>query len=214
MIDPKFTLDADEENRLERIVGPRDVWKHTQKFQFEFLLNQGVKPDHRVLDIGCGVLRYGVVMIDYLEAGNYHGTDIRARCINEGQALVDKLGLNEKSPNLLVSKDFGRKFEGKFDTMTCFQLFYHLEDDLGIDLLHRIRDGLKPDGRAFADVNYLFGKEGQTWKRFPFLKRSLERYQEMSDEAGLKMQNLGSLGSLGFDAPVNGVNNVMLQFTL
>jgi cyclopropane fatty-acyl-phospholipid synthase-like methyltransferase len=32
--------------------------------QLQFLVDQGLKPEHRLLDIGCGSLRLGVKAID------------------------------------------------------------------------------------------------------------------------------------------------------
>ncbi|HTR18374.1 MAG TPA: hypothetical protein VMH91_00090, partial [Candidatus Paceibacterota bacterium] len=45
-------------------------------FQLERLIAHGIKPQHTLLDIGCGYLRGGQYIIDYLEEGNYTGTDI------------------------------------------------------------------------------------------------------------------------------------------
>ena len=36
------------------------LWEEMRRLQFDFLANQGLKPDHKLLDIGCGSMRGGV----------------------------------------------------------------------------------------------------------------------------------------------------------
>ena len=40
--------------------------------QFEHLVQLGLKPHHRVLEIGCGALRAAVWIIEYLDEGRYY----------------------------------------------------------------------------------------------------------------------------------------------
>src|SRR5207248_6045542 len=51
------------------------------RYVFEFLVESGCRPDHRVLDFGCGALRAGVHVIPYLNAGNYFGVDPHLRSL-------------------------------------------------------------------------------------------------------------------------------------
>lgn len=80
-----FTVPA-----LERTVHQRGehrsfiggMWDELGDLQFEFMKEQGLKPHHRLGDVGCGALRGGVKFIPYLDAGNYYGLDINASCID------------------------------------------------------------------------------------------------------------------------------------
>ena len=38
---------------------------------------EGLKPTHRFLDVGCGIGRMAIPLVDYLQTGKYHGFDIR-----------------------------------------------------------------------------------------------------------------------------------------
>jgi hypothetical protein len=49
------------------------MWEEIGKLQLDFLVNQGLRPTHKFLDIGCGTLRGGRHFIRYLDAGNYAG---------------------------------------------------------------------------------------------------------------------------------------------
>lgn len=51
-------------------------WEALGKLQFDYLVANGLKPGHRLLDIGCGTLRGGRHFIRYLAPGGYTGIDI------------------------------------------------------------------------------------------------------------------------------------------
>jgi SAM-dependent methyltransferase len=86
----KIRVFPTEEDRLEAMVGPRGAWKETAAFQIAFLKEMGLRPHHRVLDIGCGPLRGGFPLIEYLQARGYTGVDIRETAIAEGRARIEK----------------------------------------------------------------------------------------------------------------------------
>src|SRR5205807_6035012 len=52
------------------------AWEEIGRLQFEFLTGNGLKPHHRLLDVGCGALRGGLHFIRYLDEGNYVGVDL------------------------------------------------------------------------------------------------------------------------------------------
>ncbi|MGI0081211.1 MAG: hypothetical protein ACRECH_16510, partial [Nitrososphaerales archaeon] len=122
---------GNEDKRLakgghRRFVGGR--WDEMGKLQFDFLVQQGLKPPHVVLDIACGSLRAGRLLIPYLEPGNYLGMDkhselIEAGKINEVAAPV----LEAKHPEFVVSDSFAfENFSKKPDFCIAQSLFTHL----------------------------------------------------------------------------------------
>jgi ubiquinone/menaquinone biosynthesis C-methylase UbiE len=57
--------------------GPGDYVKLGQRFLGYFINLGGLKPNHRVLDIGCGIGRMALPLTEYLdEKGSYDGFDI------------------------------------------------------------------------------------------------------------------------------------------
>src|SRR3954447_26273250 len=68
------------------LVGPPHVWKDKRKFQIEFLEGSGLRPDTKLVDIGCGTLRGGIPIIERLDPGNYVGVDVRPEIATEAQA--------------------------------------------------------------------------------------------------------------------------------
>jgi len=78
------------------LVGPGDLWDVKRRFQLEFLLGAGLKPHHRLLDFGCGTLRGGLPLIEYLDQGNYVGLDVRTETLKEACHELEESGLDQK----------------------------------------------------------------------------------------------------------------------
>lgn len=79
---PGFYDKALEEGRHRDIVGGR--WQETVEIQMRILEAEGLRPHHRLLDIGCGCLRLGHEALRYLEPGHYWGTDASAALMQRG----------------------------------------------------------------------------------------------------------------------------------
>jgi SAM-dependent methyltransferase len=109
------------------------LWDEMGKLQFEFLVGKGLRPDHALLDIGCGTLRGGRHFIKYLNVGNYTGMDISPKAIDYGNRLVEAEGLSEKRPRVVVSKNRDLKFaefNGEvFDFLLAQSVFTHLKPE-------------------------------------------------------------------------------------
>jgi SAM-dependent methyltransferase len=84
---------------------------------FESLLVAGIRPEHRVLDFGCGALRIGLWLIRYLEEGKYFGMDAHLPSLEAAVAYELPLhGLEPKRPRLLWNDDLSLShFETTFD---------------------------------------------------------------------------------------------------
>ncbi len=77
---------------------------------FEYLLRKGLKPHHVCIDYGCGSLRIGQHLIDYLETGNYYGLDVTEHFFNIGRKLLPEKLLDNKRPNLhLIEENILRR---------------------------------------------------------------------------------------------------------
>ena len=61
------------------------LWEEMGRLQFDFVANQGLKPDHKLLDIGCGSMRGGVHFVSYLENSNYYGVDCNKALLDAGR---------------------------------------------------------------------------------------------------------------------------------
>src|ERR1017187_10183961 len=97
-----------EQYRLETLVGPGMVWDQLKQYQFNILTRLGLKPEHSLLDIGCGPLTVGLRLISYLNKGNYVGVDLRPQPLIEAYRLIAKYSLVHQNPTFINSTTFGK----------------------------------------------------------------------------------------------------------
>ena len=104
-----------------------ESWLQLGQLQFDYLTSHGLKPDMRMLEIGCGNLRAGRLFIDYLEPGNYYGTDISPDILLAAQRTVVEFGLQPKLPYLTLVNDLRLDFlpDGHFDVVHAHSVFSH-----------------------------------------------------------------------------------------
>ena len=127
------------------------MWKEIGELQFNYLLSQGLKPEHNLLDIGCGCFRGGVHFINYLDSGNYYGIDRSKELLDAGRDELLSKGLEKKAINILCNREFQfEKFETKFDFMIAQSVFTHLFLNIIQKCLYNASRALKPEGRFYA----------------------------------------------------------------
>jgi ubiquinone/menaquinone biosynthesis C-methylase UbiE len=127
------------------------MWEEIGKLQFNFLLEKGLKPEHYLLDVGCGSLRGGIHFIGYLEPDHYFGTDISKELLDAGKDELEKLGLSCKNPVLANDGDFDfRSLHREFDFALAQSVFTHLPLNSIIKCIMNMEKALVRGGRFYA----------------------------------------------------------------
>ncbi|KAH0933858.1 hypothetical protein HID58_010975 [Brassica napus] len=150
----ELLVEQHHSNYGEPWAGGRDV--------FEFLAeSSNLKPNSRVLEIGCGTLRVGLHFIRYLNPSHFH-------CLEKDElslmaALRYELpsqGLLHKRPLILRGDDmeFSKFGSGvSYDLIYASAVFLHMPDKLVWAGLERLVEKLKPyEGRIFVSHNVKF----------------------------------------------------------
>jgi cyclopropane fatty-acyl-phospholipid synthase-like methyltransferase len=131
-------------------------WDSIGRLQFDYLKENGLIPENKLLDIGCGCLRGGIHFIDYLNSGNYYGTDLSQDLINIGyDTELTILGLQSKQPrqNLRVINNFKTtEFETKFDVALALSVFTHLPITYIKTCLTHLANDMKLGAHFYATV--------------------------------------------------------------
>jgi cyclopropane fatty-acyl-phospholipid synthase-like methyltransferase len=69
---------------------------------FDRFIKYGIRPDHTVVDYGCGTLRVGALFIEFLEADRYTGLDIDERILAAGREQLSDDTVGTKRPTLEI----------------------------------------------------------------------------------------------------------------
>jgi SAM-dependent methyltransferase len=125
----RAVMRSDAARSREAAVGSRthESWLALGQLQFDYLLGHGLKPQMRMLEIGCGNLRAGRLLAGYLDAGNYYGLDISPEILLAAQQVVARYGLAAKLPHLALVADLRLDFlpDGYFDVVHAHSVFSH-----------------------------------------------------------------------------------------
>lgn len=150
--DPAAIAEAVQQGRHREMIG--GLWDELGQLQLDFLLARGLKPEHQLLDIGCGSLRAGVKFIPYLLPGHYWGVDNNEALLQAGwdRELVT-LGLHRSQPReqLIALSDFQFERLGKrFDIAIAQSVFTHISLSRIRQCLARLAPQMNQGGRFFA----------------------------------------------------------------
>lgn len=179
------------------LVGPPYLWRMKREFQIKFLRQMGLNPEHYLIDIGCGTLRGGIPIIDYLQEGRYFGVDVRASVLEEARTELREAGLEAKNPTLFRVADMSLlTLDRKFDYMWAFSVLVHMNDRILGETLAFVSRHLSEGGAFYANINIGDGTEG-AWEGFPIVARSFDWYVHACAANNLTISDLGSLRSLG-----------------
>ena len=99
--------------------------------QFITLLDHGLTPYDKVVDIGCGCLRAGFWLINFLHRGNYYGlepSELRVKCGID--YIMSPNSMIYKTPIFHYNEDFNLQiFNTKFDFFLAYSIFTHASKD-------------------------------------------------------------------------------------
>src|SRR5262245_10940275 len=103
------------------------LWDEVGRLQRDHLVDDRLRPDIRLVDIGCGPLRGGVHFVRYLEPGNYYGLELNPAWLDAGyNTELVRLDLQHRLPrhHLLADAQFAvSRFSVRFDVALVHSLF-------------------------------------------------------------------------------------------
>lgn len=133
-------------------VGPPEDYDLIAAMVFNLLTNLGLRQGHRVLDIGCGSLRIGRLLIPYLDSGNYIGLEPNKWLVEDG--ICNEIGadlVNIKKPTFSFQpslKEFKKPLN--LDYAVAQSIFSHCSMQFIKDWLKQTSFHLKDTGVLFA----------------------------------------------------------------
>ncbi|MGW8063862.1 class I SAM-dependent methyltransferase [Streptomyces ziwulingensis] len=147
----RAVMASDTRRDPEAAVGSRthDRWLALGRMQFDYLVEHGLRPEHRMLDIGCGNLRGGWRFIDHLDTAHYYGIDISPDILIAAKRTLTERGLQAKLPHLTLVGDLGLDFlpGGHFDVVHAHSVFSHSPPSVIDECLAHV-------GRVLTDTGF------------------------------------------------------------
>jgi SAM-dependent methyltransferase len=147
-------------------VGPPKKYDIVGAMQFNLLTSFGLRDYHKLLDIGCGSLRSGKILIPFLRKGNYYGVEPNKWLIEDG--IKYELGeemISLKSPSFSYSSEFEfQTFNEQFDFIIAQSIFSHASSDQIEKCLKEVKTVMKQEGLFLA--TFVLGKNnysGSEW---------------------------------------------------
>jgi SAM-dependent methyltransferase len=181
-------FDGWDEERARGYVGPPEYFDLITAMSFGLLTALGLREHHRLLDIGCGSLRVGRVLIPYLGRGNYVGIEPNPRALAAGVRLhLGESALELKAPTLIASDD-PEAVPGAppFDFAFAQSIFSHTGPDLLAGWLAGVSPRLVETGVLVA--SYVPGADSAAPGWEPLYVTYSERWLgELATEAGLEL---------------------------
>ncbi|HEU0273384.1 MAG TPA: class I SAM-dependent methyltransferase [Candidatus Udaeobacter sp.] len=141
-------------------VGPPEDYDLIAAMTFNLLTTLGLRQQHSLLDVGCGSLRIGRLLIPYLNCGKYFGVEPNKWLVDEG--IKRELGqalLKIKRPTFFFSDspEAITQTGVSFDFALAQSIFSHCGLNLIKNWLSAISRSLAQDGALIA--TFLIGEE-------------------------------------------------------
>ena len=189
-------LGLDQENgarHYRAYVGPSKNYDLSSAIQFNLLTLAGLREHHYLLDIGCGSLRAGKLLIPYLLPERYCGVEPNEWLIKEGIDLELGSGIFEiKRPNVIYDLDFSfEKFGCMFDFIIAQSIFTHASP-IQIERCFEQIQKVKNDDFVFF-ATFSEGKEnyaGNDWVYPGCVFYKMDMFKELSESYNFHCERL------------------------
>jgi SAM-dependent methyltransferase len=141
-------------------VGPPEDYDLIAAMTFNLLTTLGLRQQHSLLDVGCGSLRIGRLLIPYLNRGKYFGVEPAEWLVSEGiKHELSETVVQIKQPTFFFtdSPEIVVQAKVSFDFGLAQSIFSHCGLDLIKAWLSAISRSLAQDGALVA--TFLIGAE-------------------------------------------------------
>ncbi len=197
----RAVMRSDTARSSDAAVGSRshESWLRIGQVQFDYLVSNGLKPDMKMLEIGCGNLRAGRLFIDFLDSGNYYGTDISPDILLAAQQTIVAYGLQRKLPNLSLVNDLRLDFlpDGYFDVVHAHSVFSHSPIGVIDECLKHVGRVMTPGGFFDFTFDRTDGTEHQVLRE-DFYYRT-ETLLDLARSHGLEAQFMADWAETGHE---------------
>lgn len=168
-------------------VGSGGNWDEHGILQRDFLIWRGLKPQHRLLDIGCGTGRMARQVAPYLEQGHYYGVDIADAAVIAAGDLAVSEGWGARRPTFWIGEIPEPPAAPTFDFLWSFSVFIHLPTEIMESVMRRAAAVMGPASQFY----WAYVPEARSWRSgVKQFRHTLEEYQGAAQRAGLTFEDV------------------------
>lgn len=199
---------ADElERRSIFLGGPKRKFIVAGRCQLEVLLKEGLVPTDFVLDVGCGALRGGWWLINFLRPGRYFGIEPNKEMLAAGkEVMVGNELLAEKRPTFSNNDDFDLSvFKQEFDFVIARSIWTHTSKSQMLAMLRSFSTCAKPRAYLLTSIIEPKRRKNLEYAGIDWLGKShqsadagiahyrFESIKELCEQAGLEATRLDAM---------------------
>jgi SAM-dependent methyltransferase len=182
-------------NHREAVGGGVD-YDRIGALQFGVLVDQGLREEHHVLEVGCGPLRLGRILIPWLDADRYCAVDPDTKVVDQAlwQEVSNQMYVT-KLPQFNSSDDFRFKVFGReFDFVVVHSVFIHMSLAQIRACLGEAMQVLAPGGKVLFTFKEGETEEAEGWTYPEHLTQSWGDIAAAVADAGLQATELSYAG--------------------
>lgn len=170
----------------EGAIGAPSEWETHGDWQRDFLISQGLKPKHRLLEIGCGTGRLARKIVPYLDDDHYIGVEISDNARNFAFSLAFDEGWLKRNPFFYTSVD-QMTTDVPQDFIWAFSVFIHLPADVMRDVFRECAKRMDAHSRFY--FSYV-PEVADTRTGLKQWRHTLGTYKTACKEAGLSFKDV------------------------
>ena len=128
------------------INSPSLIKRFTHQVRYKTSVDLILKNAKRILDYGTGSGRVLGLIAPLMPDTEIFGYEPFIEFVNQAKTL------NEKNKNVKIVSDLGDLNDKKFETISCFEVFEHLTEELQLKIIEDVKMLLEPTGRFIVSV--------------------------------------------------------------
>ncbi len=187
--EPRLSPHHDLVGGIPEVLGP---------WQLELLKDHGLRPEHTLLDLGCGTLRFGLVALEYLDPDRYVGVDPGRELIALGRQLAEGAGTLSKARAIADLEWLDAQEPMGVDFVLAQSVLNHLDEPGVRATVHRVARHLGERGRWLGTASFASDVAGVVTGRahprrpgeFVHTRMSFSWFAELLAKQGLAAERL------------------------
>ena len=160
-----------------------------RSWQLDFLKKFGLKPNHKLLDYGFGLIVGSQYIIDYLEKEKFVGVEISEKAVEEAVRRIKMKKLDKKNPQFLYLNfpSFDCLKNMTFDYVWSTAVISHNPPESLKIIFSELKKFIHKDSQMYFDFYYSRKIRKNSYKSWSY---NWEFFEKLGEELGYKITRI------------------------